>query len=81
MLCESASTSLDMVNEYLVMDHNLLIPNEMTPQWDAMQNLYNEYAADIIRGVRPISAFDEFVEQWNAAGDDAFEPILQETFG
>ena len=53
----------------------------MTPQWDAMQNLYNEYAADIIRGVRPISAFDEFVEQWNAAGGDAFEPILQETFG
>ena len=26
VLCESASTSLDMVNEYLVMDHNLLIP-------------------------------------------------------
>lgn len=81
VLCESASKSLEMVDEYLVMDHNLLIPSEMTPQWDAMQNLYNEYAADIIRGVRPVSDFDEFVEQWNAAGGDAFEPILQETFG
>ena len=65
----------------MVMDHSILIPNELTPQWDAMQNLYNEYAADIIRGVRPISDFDTFVEEWNSAGGDDFAPLLQEAFG
>ena len=65
----------------MVMDHNLLIPEEMAPQWDAMNNLYNEYAADIIRGTKPIDAFDEFVEKWNEAGGNDFAPILAEQFG
>ena len=73
-----AQESLDKVNEYMCMDKNILIPSEMTPQWDAMNNLYNEYSADIIRGVRPIDDFDKFVEEWNAAGGDVFAPILQE---
>ena len=81
VLTESAQESLDLVDEYMVMDHSILIPNELTPQWDAMQNLYNEYAADIIRGVRPISDFDTFVEEWNSAGGDDFAPLLQEAFG
>lgn len=81
VLTEAASTSLDMVNQYAYMDTNMLIPDEMTPQWDAMNNLYNEYAADIVRGVKPISAFDEFVELWNEAGGNDFAPILAETFG
>lgn len=73
-----AQESLDMVNEYMIMDKNIMIPAEMTPQWDAMNNLYNEYSADIIRGVRPISDFEQFVEAWNAAGGKDFAPILQE---
>lgn len=73
-----AQESLDMVNEYMIMDKNIMIPAEMTPQWDAMNNLYNEYSADMIRGVRPISDFDQFVEAWNAAGGKDFAPILQE---
>ena len=81
VLTEAASTSLDMVNQYMIMDTNLLIPDEMIPQWDAMSNLYNEYASDIVRGVKPIDAFDEFVQAWNAAGGDQFAPILAETFG
>ena len=81
VLTPAASKSLDMVNQYMVMDHNLLIPEEMAPQWDAMNNLYNEYASDIIRGVKPIDAFDEFVELWNQAGGNDFAPILAETFG
>ncbi|MDE7010980.1 MAG: ABC transporter substrate-binding protein, partial [Oscillospiraceae bacterium] len=81
VLCAPASKSLEMVNEYMVMDKNLLIPNEMTPQWDAMTNLYNEYSSDIIRGVRPVSDFDEFVAKWNEAGGDQFASLLQETFG
>ena len=75
-----AEESLDMVNQYLVMDHNILIPDEMAAQWDAMTNLYNEYSIDIIRGVRSSDDFDKFVEEWNEAGGDDFEPILQEAF-
>lgn len=81
VLTAAASDSLDMVNEYMIMDHNLLIPEELTPQWDAMTQLYNEYAADIVRGIKPIDAFDEFVEKWNAAGGSDFHDLLQETFG
>ena len=33
-----------------------------------MDKLYTEYSTDIIRGVRPISDYDEFIAKWNAAG-------------
>ena len=80
VLTDAAAKSLEMVTEYAVMDHSLLIPDYLTPQWDAMTNLYNEFAADVIRGVKSIDAFDEFVEQWNAAGGNDFSDLLQETF-
>lgn len=81
VLSPAATESLDMMNKYSKMDHGILIPDEMAPQWDAMCNLYNEYAADIIRGVKPIDAFDQFVEEWNNAGGNDFAPLLQEAFG
>lgn len=81
VLTPAASDSLAMVNEYMVMDTNLLIPQELTPQWDAMNNLYNEYATDIVRGIKPVDAFDEFVEKWNEAGGNEMYDLLQATFG
>lgn len=81
VLSVPAQNSLDQVVSYMMPDTNLLIPSELTPQWDAMKNLYNEYASDIIRGVKPVSAFDEFVEKWNAAGGNDFDSLLQSTFG
>ena len=81
VLTPAAEDSLAKVNEYMVMDTNLLIPEELTPQWDAMTNLYNEYASDIVRGVKPIDSFDEFVQKWNEAGGNEFHDLLQETFG
>lgn len=81
VLTPAAQDSLDKVNQYMIMDHNLLIPEELTPQWDAMNQLYNEYAADIVRGIRPVDSFDEFVEKWNANGGNDFHDLLQETFG
>ena len=81
VLTAAASDSLAKVNEYMVMDHNLLIPEELTPQWDAMNQLYNEYASDIVRGVKSIDAFDEFVAKWNELGGNDFHDLLQETFG
>ncbi|MBR2664738.1 MAG: extracellular solute-binding protein, partial [Clostridia bacterium] len=80
VLTDAAAKSLEMVSEYAVMDHNILIPDELTPQWDAMVNLYNEYASDIIRGVKTIDTFDEFVKQWNDAGGNDFADILQQAF-
>lgn len=81
VLTPAAEDSLAKVNEYMVMDTNLLIPEELTPQWDAMTNLYNEYASDIVRGIKPIDSFDEFVQKWNEAGGNEFHDLLQETFG
>lgn len=81
VLTPAASKSLEMVSEYGTMDHSILIPDEMAPLWDAMSNLYNEYAADIIRGVKPIDSYDQFVEEWNNAGGNDFAPLLQEAFG
>ena len=76
-----ATASLDAAAKYMVQDTNILIPEDMAPQWDAMTNYYNEYAADIIRGVKPISAFDEFVQKWNQAGGDDFSAVLTEKLG
>jgi len=68
----AALDSLEKCSEYYFPDVNALIPEDLTPQWDAMNALYNEYTADIITGKKPISAFDEFVIKWNAAGGDEF---------
>ena len=80
VLTPAASESLEMVGKFSAMDHSLLIPEELAPQWDAMTNLYNEYAADIIRGVKSIDSFDAFVEEWNSAGGNDFDALLQTTF-
>ena len=80
VLTPAASESLEMVDKYSAMDHSLLIPEELAPQWDAMTNLYNEYAADIIRGVKSIDSFDAFVEEGNSAGGNDFDALLQTTF-
>ena len=81
VLSQAATDSLNAVNKYAYMDTNLLIPEMLTPQWDAMNNLYNEFAADVIRGVKSIDTFDQFVDDWNAAGGNDFAAVLQETFG
>nr|WP_273387290.1 extracellular solute-binding protein [Cohnella zeiphila] len=42
----------------------------MTEKWAALQKLEQETYAKIITGELPLSAFDTFVEQWNAQGGD-----------
>jgi putative aldouronate transport system substrate-binding protein len=76
-----ALNSLELAKQYYKKDTNIIIPAELLPQWDAMNALYKEYAADIIRGVKPISAFDEFVSKWNAAGGTDFSAHLEKTLG
>lgn len=76
-----ALKSLEMAQQFYVEDVNVLIPDHLISQWDAMNTLYNEYSSDIIRGVKPISAFDEFVEKWNQSGGTEFEAYLNEQLG
>lgn len=77
----AAEKSLELIQQYYVEDINIVIPDDMLAQWDAMTQLYNEYSTDIIRGVKPVSSFDEFVQKWNAAGGDAFKQILKDKLG
>lgn len=81
IMSKPALDSLEKAKQYYKQDTNVIIPAELTPQWDAMKAVYKEYASDIIRGVKPISAFDEFVQKWNAAGGTEFTPYLEKTLG
>lgn len=68
--------SLDAAQKYYAPDTNVILPEDLLPLKDAMDKLYMEYSTDIIRGVRPISDFDEFVEKWNAAGGTKISAYL-----
>lgn len=68
LLGKTAEESLNMVNEFYKEDNLFSLPEEYIANWDAMENLYKEYATDIITGKRPLEDFDVFVKEWNAAG-------------
>ncbi|MHB1394064.1 MAG: extracellular solute-binding protein [Clostridia bacterium] len=73
-----AIASLDSAAKYYYSDTNVVLPNDMLPLKDAMDKLYIEYSTDIIRGVKSIDSFDEFVTKWNAAGGDEISSYLAE---
>lgn len=81
VLTAVGQSAFDNLAKYLVQDVNILIPEEMAPQWDAMNGIYAEYSSDIIRGVKPIDSFDEMVQKWNEAGGNEFESVLTEKLG
>ncbi|PLR67577.1 MULTISPECIES: extracellular solute-binding protein [Bacillaceae] len=68
LLGEAAEESLRLVSEFYQEDNLFILPEEYIANWDAMENLYKEYATDIITGKRPIDDFEAFVKEWNAAG-------------
>ena len=70
LLSEPAEKSREMANQYYSEDNQFIIPDELISKWDAMENLYKEYATDIITGKRPIDDFDKFKEEWKKAGGD-----------
>ncbi|MDP4086375.1 MAG: extracellular solute-binding protein [Bacillota bacterium] len=70
LLSEPAVKSQDLVKQAYTQDNNFILPDKFVTNWDAMQNLYKEYATDIITGKRPVSDFDKFVQEWNKAGGD-----------
>jgi putative aldouronate transport system substrate-binding protein len=70
LLGKPGADSENLVNQFYSEDNNFIIPDEFVTNWDAMENLYKEYATDIITGKRPVEDFDKFVEEWNAAGGE-----------
>lgn len=79
LLSEPAQKSRDLVNEYYKEDNNFIIPEQYVANWDAMENLYKEYATDIITGKRPISDFDKFVSEWKQSGGDDLTGYANDT--
>jgi putative aldouronate transport system substrate-binding protein len=74
----SALESLEAASKYYYSDVNVVLPNDLLPLKDAMDKLYTEYSTDIIRGVKSIDSFDEFVTKWNAAGGEEISKYLAE---
>lgn len=78
VLTAPAVGSLEAAAKYYYSDINVILSNDMLPLKDAMDKLYTEYSTDIIRGVKSIDSFDEFVTKWNAAGGDEIGKYLAE---
>lgn len=76
VMTKAGAASLEAVKTYFAPDTNVVLPEELLPLKDAMDKLYIQYSTDIIRGVRPIGHFDEFVSKWNAAGGDRIGAYL-----
>ena len=76
LMTRAGAASLEAASRYFAPDTNVVLPEEFLPMKDAMDQLYIQYSTDIIRGVRPISAFSEFVTRWNAAGGDRISTYL-----
>ncbi|GAA0176704.1 extracellular solute-binding protein [Clostridium sediminicola] len=78
LLGEPGQKSLESTGEYYKKDINFMIPEEFTAKWDAMENLYKEYSADIITGKKPINDFDKFVQEWYKAGGEEITEYANE---
>lgn len=75
---ECGLLSLDLASEYFLADNNVNLPSECAAYWDAMINLFNEYAVDVIRGDKNVeSDWDAFVTAWNANGADKVSEALE----
>jgi putative aldouronate transport system substrate-binding protein len=76
LMTKAGSDSLAIVKQYYAPDTNVVLPENLIPLKDAMDKLYTQYSTDIIRGVRPITDFAEFVTRWNQAGGDQISAYL-----
>jgi len=77
-LSSPAIDSIEMASEFYSEDNNFLLPEELKADWDTMQNLYVEFAADVITGKVDIEEFDDFVDQWYKAGGDKLTELANE---
>ena len=56
-------------------------PTEAMTQYNAtLKTMTEQIITDIIRGVKPVDAFDAFVEDWNANGGDQIAAEVNEWY-
>ena len=56
-------------------------PTEAMTQYNAtLKTMTEQIITDIIRGVKPVAAFDAFVEDWNANGGDQIAAEVNEWY-
>ncbi len=67
----------EYILDYAVGDPDFPIPEDMSPTWDALENLYKEYNYKIISGEYSIDKFDEFVKEWYDLGGDKITEYAQ----
>lgn len=60
----------DFILKYAVSDPDFPIPEDLSPTWDALGNLYKEYSYKIISGEYSIDKFDDYVAEWYKLGGD-----------
>lgn len=78
LLSEPAEKSLELLKEYYKQDNQFIIPDEYITNWDAMENLYREYAADFVTGKRSLDQFDQFVDAWYKSGGEQLTQYANE---
>lgn len=76
LMTEQAWQSMDMAKEYYAEDIDVVLPADYLPSYDAVMELYNQYATDIILGQRPVDDFDEFISLYGGYGGDALAEYL-----
>lgn len=64
----AAAESLELVANHTNSDNMFVIPADLASRWDASTAVYEEFAADVVTGKRSVADFDQFVEDWYAAG-------------
>lgn len=74
-----AEDSLDKVAEFYQEDNAFIIPDELVAKWDATENLYREYVADMITGKKDLSEFDQFVSEWEKSGGSEITEYANKT--
>jgi putative aldouronate transport system substrate-binding protein len=70
LLGEAGLKGWEFIQDYSVGDPDFPIPEELSPTWDALENLYKEYSYKIISGEYGIDKFDEFTAEWYKLGGD-----------
>lgn len=64
------NNAADMVDKYYKSDNNIVFPSEYLDEIDAVDNAYNEFAADVVTGKKSIDDFDSFVATFNEVGGE-----------
>lgn len=68
ILSAPATDSLAKIEEYYSADNVVMLPDEYVASYDAMNIIYMDYLADVVKGNKDTSDFDSFVAEWNNNG-------------